>query len=113
MSDLHNGKVLVTGATGFVGRALCGRLTAVGHRIIPVVRRRSGLLNEVVIGEMDSSTDWSTALAGCDVVVHLAASVHKMKDGVHDSRGLYSENNTEATLNIGHHTAKEGVKRFD
>lgn len=112
MSDLPNARVLVTGATGFVGRALCERLIAVGHKIIPIVRRRSGLLNEVVIGEMGPSTDWSTALAGCDVVVHLAARVHKMKGSVHDPRMLYREINTEATLNLGHQAAKAGVKRF-
>ncbi|MBC2732250.1 SDR family oxidoreductase [Thiobacillus sp.] len=112
MSDLPNVRVLVTGATGFVGRALCERLTAVGHKIIPIVRRRSGLLNEVVIGEMGPSTDWSTALAGCDVVVHLAARVHKMKGSVHDPRMSYREINTEATLNLGHQAAKAGVKRF-
>jgi len=112
MSGLHNGKVLVTGATGFVGRALCERLTTAGHKVIPAVRCRSGLPNEVLIGEIGASTDWGMALAGCDVVVHLAARVHMMRGGVHDSLASYREINTEATLNLGHQAAKAGVKRF-
>ena len=78
-------KVLVTGATGFVGRVLCETLRARGHVVIRALRsvtRGTGAgEGDVVVGEIDGGTDWAAALAGVDVVVHLAARVHVMRDG--------------------------------
>lgn len=105
-------RVLVTGASGFVGRALCGRLAAAGHMVIPAVRCKAGLSNEAVVGDIGSSTDWCMALSGCDAVVHLAARVHMMRDDALDSLALYREINTEATLNLARQAADVGVKRF-
>ena len=108
----HACKVLVTGATGFVGSALCGRLRAAGHTVIAAVRRGSGSPDEVVIGEMSSFTNWRSVLAGCDAVVHLAARVHVMDDTAQDPLALYRATNTEATLNLARQAAQAGVKRF-
>ena len=105
-------RVLVTGATGFVGRALCDQLKVAGHTVVPALRRGSGLTNEVVTGDMCSSTDWRMALAGCDAVVHLAARVHMMRDSALDPLVSYREINTEATLNLARQAAHAGVKRF-
>ncbi|MBT9590496.1 MAG: NAD-dependent epimerase/dehydratase family protein [Thiobacillus sp.] len=58
-------KVLVTGATGFVGTALCARLAASGVEVAPAVRNPSGLPHEVAVGNLTASTDWRPALAGC------------------------------------------------
>lgn len=105
-------KILVTGATGFVGRALCDHLLQKGHACIPAVRRASGLPQECVVGDMDGGTDWRTALAGCDAVVHLAARVHVMHDTATDPRALYRATNTDATLNLARQAAQAGVRRF-
>lgn len=105
-------KVLVTGATGFVGQALCDVLTASGYGVVPAVRGRSGMPHEVVVGNLDASTDWRDALSGCDVVVHLAARVHVMNDTVQDPLALYRATNTEATLNLARQAARAGVRRF-
>ncbi|MHB1091303.1 UDP-glucose 4-epimerase family protein [Thiobacillus sp.] len=105
-------KAMVTGATGFVGVALSARLTASAYRIVPAVRNKSGLLHEVVVGNLNVSTDWRSALADCDTVVHLAARVHVMADPAKDPLALYRETNTEATLNLAHQAANAGVKRF-
>jgi len=80
--------------------------------VIPAVRRESGLPNEVVVGEMGSSTDWHETLAGCDAVIHLAARVHVMKDTAQDPLALYRSSNTEATLSLARQAAAAGVKRF-
>jgi UDP-glucose 4-epimerase len=105
-------KVLITGAAGFVGRALCGQLAAAGHAVMPTVRCRAGIPNEVVVGDIGRSTDWRMALEGCNAVVHLAARVHMMRDDAQDSVALYREINTEATLNLALQAADAGVKRF-
>jgi UDP-glucose 4-epimerase len=105
-------KVLVTGATGFVGTALCDRLAAYGHKVVPAVRSKSGWPHEVVVGNLDASTDWRPALTGCDAVIHLAARVHVMNDASLNPLALYRATNTEATLNLARQAAEVGVKRF-
>ena len=105
-------KVLVTGATGFVGTALCDTLTAFGYKVVPAVRSKSGSPHEVVVGNLDASTDWRPALTGCDAVVHLAARVHVMDDTAHNPLVLYRATNLDATLNLARQAAQAGVKRF-
>jgi len=105
-------KVLVTGATGFVGTALRAQLAASGYDVLAVVRRVSGIEGEIVLGDIDGATDWTVALSGCDTVVHLAARVHVMDDTAQDPLALYRATNTEATLNLARQAAKAGVKRI-
>lgn len=68
--------VLVTGATGFVGRALILRLLREGHRVRALVRapaRAADLLGaEVELAELDDDHALVRALTGCEAVVHLA-----------------------------------------
>lgn len=105
-------KVLVTGATGFVGRALCSDLDAHGFEVVPAVRSKGGLPREAVVGNLDASTDWRAALGGCNAVVHLAARVHVMDDKAPDPLALYRATNTDASLNLARQAARAGVKRF-
>ena len=105
-------KVLVSGANGFVGTALCDSLVASGVEVVPAVRSTSGLPHEVVVGNLDASTDWRPALTGCDAVVHLAARVHVMDDTAQNQLALYRATNLDATLNLACQAAQAGVKRF-
>lgn len=105
-------KILVTGATGMVGRGVCEQLSARGYAVVPAVRRLSGLPNEFATGDIGPSTDWHVALGECDAVVHLAARVHMMEDAARNPLALYRETNTEATLNLARQAAQAGVKRF-
>lgn len=105
-------KVLVTGATGFVGRALCARLTASGAEVVPTVRRKYGLPHEVVVGNLNASTNWRPGLTGCDAVIHLAARVHVLDEAVQNPLPLYRDTNTEATFNLARQAADAAVKRF-
>lgn len=105
-------KALITGATGFVGTALCPKLFGGGYEVVPAVRRKSGLPHEVVVGNLDASTHWHPALTACDVVVHLAARVHVMGDSAQNPLMLYRLTNLDATLNLACQAAQAGVKRF-
>ncbi|OYW37356.1 MAG: NAD-dependent dehydratase [Hydrogenophilales bacterium 12-61-10] len=102
-------KVLVTGATGFVGYALGGSLDDHGHQVIPAVRQKAGLDDEVVVGDIDGQTDWTAALTGCNGV---AARVHVMDDTADDPLALYRATNTDATLNLARQAVRAGVRRF-
>lgn len=104
--------VLVTGATGFVGRALGEHLSRHAVDWVPAVRRPSGLHGERPVGEIDARSDWGAALAGCTAVVHLAARVHVMNDTAADPLALYRATNTDATLNLARQAAAMGVRRF-
>jgi nucleoside-diphosphate-sugar epimerase len=104
-------KICVTGATGFVGSALCNALVMSNAIVIKAVRSCSG--NGVVaVGDIGASTPWTEAVAGCDVVVHLAARVHVMHEAAADAAALFDVVNTAAARNLGHAAATAGVKRF-
>lgn len=105
-------KIAVTGAAGFIGRALCSHLADSGHKVVPMVRIASGLPGERIVGTMDAATDWRAALSGCATVVHLVARVHMMNDTVQNPLALYRATNTDATLNLTRQAAQAGMKRF-
>lgn len=105
-------RVLVSGANGFVGRAMCESLTTKGCVVVPAVRRVSGLAGETVVGNIGGATNWTAALTECDAVVHLAARVHVMGDATQNPLALYRAINTAATLNLARQAAEADVKRF-
>lgn len=105
-------RVLVTGANGFVGRALCGRLAEDAHAVVPAVRGACGLVGEVIVGDIDGEPAWRSALGNCDAVVHLAARVHVMHETAINPLTVYRATNTDATLNLARQAAKVGAKRF-
>lgn len=110
-------RVLVTGATGFLGRALIKRLVddARYSPVATVRRKASDLvagLKPILIGDLGASTDWSSALLDVEVVVHTAARVHVMKDAAADPLIEYRKVNFEGTLNLARQAVQAGVKRF-
>lgn len=77
--------VLVTGATGFVGVRLLPRLTARGHRVVTYGRRapETSTPHRAVIGDITDAAQLTTAMAGVDVVLHLAATTGKAAPADH------------------------------
>jgi len=104
-------KALVTGATGFVGRALCAQLALDGVEVVPVVRDHGvarGMRN-AVCRDLDSPEPWDEVMRDVDVVFHLAAHVHQMNGGDPET---YSRVNGDATRRLAEAAARAGVKRF-
>ena len=110
--------ILITGATGFVGKALVQRLQADDEsRRLVVSVRRSGhrwpeQVQPLVTGDLNPSTDWSIGLKGVAVVVHSAARVHVMHDTEADPLSAFRAVNVDGTLNLARQAAAAGVKRF-
>jgi len=105
-------KVLVTGANGLVGRALCSVLDQTEHQVVRAVRT-STTPWEVAVGELNEDTDWNEALGqNTDVVVHLAAQVPEMDSASRSLGDRYTEVNTLGTGNLARRCAQHGVKRF-
>lgn len=106
---------LVTGASGFVGRALVAELLARGIRTREAVRRAITLhpgADCVAVGEVDNRTDWHGALTDVRLVVHLAARAHVMHESAADPLAAFRAINTEGTLNLARQAAEAGVCRF-
>ncbi len=106
--------MLVTGASGFVGRALCEHLEEHGFRVRRALRRPpAGLAAEhVVVGEIGPHTDWDEALADVDLVAHLAARAHVMKETAVDPMAEYRSVNVEGTRRLAQAAARHGVARL-
>ena len=110
--------ILVTGATGFVGRALVQRLLAEdeSRRVAVAVRRGGQQWPERVLprvtGDLEPSTDWSVALEGVSAVVHCAARVHVMDETATDPLAEFRRINVQGTLNLARQAAAAGVRRF-
>lgn len=105
--------ILLTGATGFVGRVVAPSLAASGHFVRAALRSavEAPSRETVVVGDLAPDTDWSKAVAGVDAVVHLAARVHVMRD--HAGGGEeFRRVNSEGTLNLARAAAAAGARRF-
>ncbi|MEZ2222015.1 NAD-dependent epimerase/dehydratase family protein [Rhizobium sp. RCC_161_2] len=102
--------ILVTGATGFVGQALCAELSRRQMDYRPISRApKPGF---VAMGTFDGATDWARVLAGVETVVHLAARVHVMNDTSSDPLAAFRAANVDATVNLARQAAGAGIKRF-
>ena len=108
-------RLLVTGASGFVGRVVCSEAINRGLTVRPVTRNPwffPGIGVSFTVGAIDESTDWENAIKGCDVVVHLAARVHVSHDASSDPLVEFRKVNVYGTLNLARQAALAGVKRF-
>ncbi|SDA60064.1 Nucleoside-diphosphate-sugar epimerase [Pseudomonas sp. NFPP33] len=108
-------RVLLTGATGFVGGALLRYLSTAGACVVAAVRS-SGTrrFSEHVfeVGDISADTQWASALEGTTVVVHTAARAHISQEVSSNPLTEYRGVNVEGTLNLARQAAIAGVKRF-
>lgn len=108
-------KVLLTGATGFLGRRVAMALQSrTDVKLTAAVRQRveKRFAHVVEVPDLDENTDWSTALTDQQVVIHAAARAHIMKDEVVDPLTEYRRVNVDGTLNLTRQSVAAGVKRF-
>jgi nucleoside-diphosphate-sugar epimerase len=114
--DQECSTILVTGANGFVGRALCANLVEHGHAVRGSVRRNNKVVNpkieRVVVGEINGQTDWSAALPGVDSIIHLAARVHVMHETSVNPLEEFRRANVQGTEQLARSASAQGVKRL-
>jgi nucleoside-diphosphate-sugar epimerase len=111
-------EILITGATGFVGKAVLQRLLAEDQsRCVAVAVRREVRqwpvrVVQYMTGDLEPAADWSVALGGVSVVVHCAARVHVMADTAVNPLAEFRRVNVQGTLNLARQAAAAGVRRF-
>jgi UDP-glucose 4-epimerase len=105
--------VLVTGASGFIGRAMCSRLTTSEVPVVAAVRRHitdiPAEVRQVVTGEIHGATAWDAALEDVSSVIHLAGRAHVTH---YDSPEKCRRVNVDGTLALAHRAAAVGIERF-
>lgn len=107
--------VLVTGASGFVGRRLCEEIVNRGSRVKAALRgpvSGNGSGESVIVGRINGQTDWAAALQGVDVVIHLAACVHVMPAATGRFLEDFREVNVAGTVCLARACAAKGLKRL-
>ncbi len=116
--DKNKNKIMVTGATGFVGGALVNRLVSEGKSSIVVAAVRSKDVRSlkevqtVQVGDLLYTTDWTAALQDVMTVVHCAARVHMIKEKISDPLEDFRRVNVYSTISLARQAAFAGVRRF-
>lgn len=108
-------KFLVTGANGFVGKPLCAELLRQGQAVRAAARGADSPIGNIevsAIGLIDGATDWAVALRDVEVVIHLAARVHVMREDATDPLEAFRKVNVAGTERLARCAAAAGVKRL-
>lgn len=107
-------KILVTGASGFVGAYLVEKLLADNFSLVCTARSPLHIARTscVQIADLDATTDWSKALDAVATVVHCAARVHVMHETASDPLSLFRQVNVAGTLALAEQAARAGVIQF-
>jgi nucleoside-diphosphate-sugar epimerase len=109
--------LVVTGANGFVGRALCALALARGHTVTGLVRRAGGCVDGVREWVHEApdfeglASAWPIDLEA-DCIVHLAARVHVMHEEAADSQAAFDATNVAGSLRVAEAARQHGVARF-
>ncbi|HGL6714295.1 NAD-dependent epimerase/dehydratase family protein [Burkholderia contaminans] len=111
--------ILVTGANGFVGRAVSRALLLRGEQTVGLVRHAqgpSGIGREWIHDRpdfVDIDRAWPPGPGlQCDAVIHLAARVHVMRDHAAEPLDAYRATNVQGALRVARAARAAGAARF-
>lgn len=106
-------KIVITGASGFVGRALAERLQCDGEQVLGICRGDRDLSFPIVtIPSLEDPWALRKTLNGAEIVVHCAARAHVMQDTAEDPLSVFRKINRDMTLAVARKSAESGVRRF-
>lgn len=108
-------KILLTGATGFLGRALVSQLCEHPNAFVSAAVRSKGTnlnIETHVVGAIGGDTDWRTALSNKQVVIHAAGRAHVVREQAADTMAEFRRVNVYGTVNLAKQAAAARVGRF-
>lgn len=109
--------ILITGATGFIGKQLVQTLDQKHSYFLRLLLRSPTILcnvqhQPIFVPDISEKTDWTGLLAGCEIIIHAAARVHVMEEYLEDPLHAFRQTNVQGTLCLAEQAAQQGVKRF-
>ena len=110
---MNSKRVLVTGATGFVGRPLMSALLRAGYAVRAVTRREESFPHPVetaFVPDFKNHIDWQPILQGVDIIVHLAGLAHANISEITYSE--FDQVNWFATQRLAEAARQAGIERF-
>ena len=110
-------KILVTGASGFIGQNLCRTLLKSGRSVIGIVRSSNSFLLKnnikyIKINDLNLHTNWKNIIKDVDCIIHCAAMAHIKVKSKKNSLKLYRSINVDATKQLAEQAVKLGVRRL-
>jgi nucleoside-diphosphate-sugar epimerase len=106
-------QVLVTGANGFIGSALCAALQAAGIRVRRAMRgTQPGASDAFPVGEIGPGTDWAAAVDRVECIVHLASPSAPPRGSPADSLAEYRRVNVAGSRRLAEQAAAAGARRL-
>jgi nucleoside-diphosphate-sugar epimerase len=110
-------RILVTGASGYVGNALTEQLAARPDLAVKACFRSQPLqlnpgVEPCIVGDIHGATDWRPHLRDIDAVVHLAAHVHHRSGWLQTDARRHFIVNAQGTIHLARSAQEAGVKRL-
>lgn len=105
-------RIGITGANGFVGKALVTHLRQNQHQICRLIRRHDGQADTRAIGDMGPEARWDGVLTGLDCVIHCAGLAHRLHEKRCRSDALYHRVNALGSLHLAQQARAQGVRRL-
>ena len=108
-------KIVVTGASGYIGSRLCSKLITCGFDVTGIMRSPSAQLDKAVKQvaiDVTNPEGLEQVLVGQDVVIHLAGLAHQTKNNSGDEFARYRAINTKAAVNAANMALEANVKHF-
>ena len=108
-------KILITGASGFIGNYLCDKLSATGNIVYGAFRQikcnlKNSKFHKITVGDIDSKTNWKKALKSVDYVIHCASVAHEFN--YKKKNNYYYSVNVDGTKRLAEQAAQAGIKRL-
>lgn len=108
-------RIAVTGAAGFIGKAVVAAALARGHAPVAVVRAAAAFPDGVevrAVGDLEDATAQARAVEGCDAVIHLAGRVRVLRSERARADDILLRANAGMTEGLAEAAARAGCRRF-